>query len=448
MLHTSFICGISSIDSIALLRLEGSGIVGVCGTAMRLFGALAKKDINVVLISQGSSEHTICFAVAPQHADQAKHAIEEEFVLESKAGLMDPVVVERSLSIIAIVGENMHKIPGVSGKLFGALGKNGINIIAIVQGSSEYNISIVIKKEDEAKALNVIHDEFFLSPTTTLHVFLVGAGRIGSTLLAQMQKQLPVLQTELALDIKIVGLANSQKMCFSPKGIEIKNWNELLHQSTENMDIAPFIARMKELNLSNSIFVDCTASEKVTHYYQTILESNISIVTPNKKANSGSYANYKILKELSQRKGIKFLYETNVGAGLPVISTVINLLSSGDKIVKIEAILSGTLSYLFNTISESKSFSKTLREAQHKGYTEPDPREDLNGQDMIRKLLILVRESGYPLEMEDILFEPLYPRNCFKRIRSMNFIKNWKPMMRNSSSEEAVHNKKAKFCAI
>jgi bifunctional aspartokinase / homoserine dehydrogenase 1 len=412
--RSSLICGISSVDNIALLRLEGSGIVGVCGTAMRLFGSLAKKEINVILISQGSSEHTICFAISPQHADQAKHAIEEEFTLEMKAGLMDPVVVERSLSIIAIVGENMHKSTGVSGKLFGALGKNGINVVAIVQGSSEYNISVVIKRADEAKALNVIHEEFFLSPTTTLHVFLVGSGRIGSTLLAQMKKQIPILQKEQALNIKIVGLANSQKMCFSFQGIDLENWKELLHRSTEKMDVSAFVTHMKELNLSNSIFVDCTANERVTHAYQTILESNISIVTPNKKANSGSYAVYKTLKELSQHRGVQFLYETNVGAGLPIISTVINLLSSGDKIVKIEAILSGTLSYLFNTISENKSFTEALHEAQQKGYTEPDPREDLNGQDMIRKLLILVRESGHPLEMEDIHFEPLLPHELFQ----------------------------------
>ena len=423
---SSAICGLSSIDKVSLLRLEGSGMVGAWGIAMRLFGALAKKEISVILISQGSSEHSICFAIAPRSAKLAVEAINEEFKLEMHAELIDPVIVENDLSIVAVVGENMRKTPGIAGRVFGSLGKNGINVVAMVQGSSEYNISIVVKSHDEVKALNVIHEEFFLSRIATLNLFLVGTGLIGKTLLEQIQKQFAVLREEHALEIRVAGLANSQNMCFNPTGISLDNWEKQLQESAEKMEISSFVAKMKELNLMNSVFVDCTASEEIAKTYATILESSISIVTPNKKANSGPYFVYQQLKYLSKQKGIKFYYETNVGAGLPVISTVADLLKSGDKILKIEAVLSGTLSYLFNSFTKGKKFSEVLQEAQQKGFTEPDPREDLNGKDVMRKILILARESGHALEMAEIVIEPLLPEECFSASSVADFYQKLK----------------------
>jgi aspartokinase/homoserine dehydrogenase 1 len=415
--------GISSIEDVCLLRLQGSGMMGIIGISMRLFTALARKRINVILITQASSEYSICFAVSSKDAIPAKKEIEKEFGIEIKTKLIEEIIVEQDLSIVAIVGGNMRHTPGMSGKMFHALGKNGVNVIAIAQGSSELNISAVIHKADESKALHALHEAFFLSDKKSLNIFIVGTGLVGNTLISMIQSHFAYLSTEQFIEPTIIGLANSKKMFFNPHGIDLKTWKKKLDQSESASSIEEFVKQMKKLNLPNSVFVDCTASEALAVHYNTILESSISIVTPNKKANSGSYSNYKKLKQASQKYGVKFLYETNVGAGLPVINTLNDLLYSGDKILKIEAVLSGTISYIFNTFTKDTSFSEIVQQAKEKGYTEPDPRDDLNGMDVARKLLILARETGLPFEMKDIKIGNIVSEKCMKANSVDNFFK-------------------------
>lgn len=418
--------GISSMNNISLISVEGSGLVGVVGVSMRLFGTLAKEKINVILISQASSEHSICFAVESRFDRLAKVAIEKEFEREISSREMEEVKVEYDFSIVAIVGEGMKHNPGTSGRMFSALGKNGINIFAIAQGSSELNISVVVRQADIAKTLNALHEAFFLSDRKIIHVFLVGVGLIGKTLLRMIHEQFANLANENLLEIRVMAVANSKHMFFSEDGMDPNTAADALAKADAPMNMEDFFGKMVAMNLSNSIFVDCTSSEEVTDYYEKILSENISIVTPNKKGNSGRYEKYKRLKKIAFQRGVRFLYETNVGAGLPVINTLNDLLLSGDKVHRIEGVLSGTLNYIFSTFKKGMQFSDVVREAKEKGYTEPDPRDDLNGMDVARKLLILSREVGLDLELEDIKTQNLVPEDCQGKMNIDEFFKRLK----------------------
>ncbi|OWY24312.1 bifunctional aspartate kinase/homoserine dehydrogenase I [Sphingobacteriales bacterium UPWRP_1] len=406
--------GISSIAQIALVSLQGSGLIGVTGIAGRLFSALAKKKVNIILITQASSEHSISFAINPHDTHNAQTAIAEEFLLEMRANLIEQPTIETGLSVVAVIGSNMRNSAGVSGRMFRALGINGINIRAIAQGSSELNISTVISQSDVSKALNALHEAFFLSDTKTAYLFMVGTGLIGATLLQQIQRQQAHLLQTQSLELKLLAIANSKQMLFDEAGIDLARWSELLESNGQKADLGALVAFMQRLNLPNSIFADCTASPMPVQHYKNILSSNISIVTPNKIANSGSYENYMTYRTISQKKGGKFRYETNVGAGLPIIGTLTDLLKSGDEVLKIEAVLSGSLSFIFNHFTPDTPFSDVVRRAQELGYTEPDPRDDLSGKDMARKVLILSREIGQAIELEDIAIENILPDDCIK----------------------------------
>ena len=403
--------GISSINKVALLMLEGSGMVGIPGFSKRLFEALASKKINVIIITQSSSEHSICVGVDEANGDEAKKAIDDTFAYEIETKKVNPLIVEKEVSIIALVGDNMKSHPGISGKMFGTLGRNGVNVRVIAQGSSERNISAVISVHDVKKAINVLHEEFFETVYKEVHLFIAGVGNVGSKLVAQLAHQHKYLLDNLRLKINIAGLANSKKMLFNNDGIDLNSWKELL-DAGEPMNMESFVQTIQSKNLRNSIFADVTANEEVATYYDQLLQKSISVVACNKIACSSSYGYYKKLKNLATEFNTSFLFETNVGASLPIIGTLNDLLRSGDKVNKIEAVLSGTLNFVFNNYDGTKSFASVVKQAQDEGYTEPDPRLDLSGKDVMRKIMILVRESGEQIEMDNITNNTFMPAEC------------------------------------
>lgn len=408
----NIISGLSSIKDVALVSLEGSGMQGIPGIAYRFFKCIAEGSINVIMITQASSEHSITIAIKDSDKESCKSLIENEFELEIRKRFIEPVKVKEQLCLLAIIGENMKNSPGVAGRLFDTLGKNGINLEAIAQGSSELNITFAINKKDESKALNSIHDAFFLSEYKTIHVYMVGVGLIGSTLLEQIENNYKKIIEDSRVEIIVNGLSNSRKMIFSEDGIAVDNYKKLLDEGDVKADISLFIDRVLSDNFAHSVFVDNTASKLIPEHYSRLLENNIAISTPNKIALSSGLQRYKSLKALSGLRNIPLNFETNVGAGLPVISTIKSLTSSGDKIKRIEAVLSGSVSYIFNNFDSSRNFIDVVKEAQEKGLTEPDPREDLSGTDVKRKILILARESGFEVEESDIDIKDILSNAC------------------------------------
>ncbi len=405
--------GISSIKGTTLITVSGLSMVGVIGVNRRIFTALANHGISVFLVSQASSENSTSIGVRDEDAPKAVEVLNHEFEDEIEDGAMFPMHAESNLATIAIVGENMKHTPGIAGKLFGTLGRSGISVIACAQGASETNISFVIESQYLRKSLNVLHDSFFLSEYNVLNLFICGIGTVGGKLIEQIRSQYEQLKEHSRLKLNVVGISSSKNAIFSRDGIDLDNYKELL-KTSESSSPEKLRDSILEMNIFNSVFVDCTASKEIAALYQSFLNSNISVVAANKIAASSKYENYTRLKDTALRRGVKFLFETNVGAGLPIIGTINDLRNSGDRILKIEAVLSGTLNFIFNEISADVPFSETVRRAKQQGYSEPDPRIDLSGIDVIRKLVILTREAGYKVEQDDVEKSLFVPEEYFK----------------------------------
>ncbi len=405
--------GISSINDTCLITVSGLCMVGVIGVNARIFNALARQGVSVFLVSQASSENTTSFAVRNADAERAVAALETEFMAELQTGELNPMQVEHNLATVAVVGENMKQSSGVAGKLFNTLGRNGINVIACAQGASETNISFVIELKNQKKALSVIHDSFFLSDTQVLNLFIVGIGNIGCHLLQQLARQQANLLQQKALELKVVGIANSKKVLFNREGIDLSDYRSLLDREGVPSTPRSIAEGVIDMNIFNSVFVDCTSSPEIADLYLDLLSNNINVVTASKIAASGSYDHYRLLKQTARKKDVRYLFETNVGAGLPIIGTINNLINSGDRILRIEAVVSGTLNYIFSNISSDTPLSRAIAGARDAGYSEPDPRVDLSGIDVIRKLVILSREAGYAIEQDDVEVTPILPDSLF-----------------------------------
>ncbi|MGB5435258.1 MAG: bifunctional aspartate kinase/homoserine dehydrogenase I [Maribacter sp.] len=429
--------GITHVEHIALLSLEGPGMVGIPGISKRFFEVLFLSNISVVLITQASSEHSICVGISEADVVEAEQAVNEAFEYEMSSGKINPVVVEKNLAIIALVGDNMKSHQGLSGKMFSTLGKNNVNIRAIAQGASERNISAVINKEDVKKALNALHEEFFEENIKQLNLFVMGVGNVGGKFLNQISQQKKYLKDNLKLNVRVIGISNSRTMIFDEDGIALKNWGSLLAEG-EKADKSKFYETVNTLNYRNSIFVDNTASAAVSNTYGSYLGNSISVVTCNKIACSSDYANYMELKQLAREYNAPFLFETNVGAGLPIIDTLKHLIASGDKIQKIQAVLSGSLNFVFNNFNDKTTFFDVVKQAQEEGYTEPDPKIDLSGIDVMRKILILARESGNQLEIDDILNDSFLPQESLDTTNNDDFFASLK---KHESSFQALYQK-------
>ena len=406
--------GISSINDTSLITVQGLGMVGVIGVNYRIFKALAKNGISVFLVSQASSENSTSIGVRNADADLVCEVLNEEFAKEIEMGEISPIQAEKNLATVAIVGENMKHTPGIAGKLFGTLGRNGINVIACAQGASETNISFVVDSKSLRKSLNVIHDSFFLSEYQVLNLFICGVGTVGGSLVEQIRQQQKKLMMENGLKLHVVGIIDATKAMFSRAGFDLGNYREELKEKGTDSSLDTIREEIIGMNIFNSVFVDCTASPDIASLYKDFLQHNISVVAANKIAASSAYENYRELKLIARQRGVKYLFETNVGAGLPIINTINDLIHSGDKILKIEAVLSGTLNYIFNKISADVPFSRTIKMAQEERYSEPDPRIDLSGKDVIRKLVILAREAGYKLEQEEVEKNLFVPNDFFE----------------------------------
>ncbi|MFV5696174.1 bifunctional aspartate kinase/homoserine dehydrogenase I [Flavobacterium sp. LB3P122] len=435
MAHTNPVKGISHIDNITLITLEGPGMIGVTGSSKRLFEVLSHESINVIFITQASSEHSICIGILNSDSDIAEEAINKVFEIEILQNKIDPCIVEKNLCIIALVGENMKNHQGLSGRMFSTLGKNNVNIRAIAQGASERNISAVINERDVKKALNTLHENFFEENTKQLNLFVMGVGNVGEKFIEQIHQQKKFLKDNLKINLRVIALSNSRKMYFDEDGIALKEWQFLL-ETGEPADKEKFISNVKELNLRNSIFVDITANESVSKTYEHYLKRNIAVVTCNKIACASEYDNYKKLKKLSRQFNAPFLFETNVGAGLPIIDTVKNLIASGDKVNKIQAVLSGSLNFIFNNFDENNTFHDVVKEAGVQGFTEPDPKIDLSGIDVARKILILIRESGYKMEIDQIANESFMPAECLETTSNEAFFES---LVKHASHFETIY---------